>query len=363
MGLVLFRLLRSFNRIDRPLWLFLAMVACTILLLVIDSVFWLVDRQPALAWVNWTVNLLYFFIQPLVPWLWMVYTMEYIPGFPGKPWQRLLVSGIPAMFHGLQVAVTPWTGWMFSIDAQGVYSRGPLFWLAISGAFVYLVCGMGLVLIYRRRILPRIRQPLFGFGLLPGLAAAAQSMVYGIAVIWPAIAFSLLVIYLWVEGEMQALDYLTGLQNRRSLHRYLDRRLKEAHSGKGVGALMIDVDDFKAINDTWGHQAGDQALRLLARNMRNCFHHHDFIARYAGDEFVVVLDVDTPQDLEAAAARFKSRLAELGRGSTIPWTLRVSVGAGFFNPASTREPDQVNHFLDQIDQAMYQDKAGKSTRR
>jgi diguanylate cyclase (GGDEF)-like protein len=217
-------------------------------------------------------------------------------------------------------------------------------------------------LVFRRRIPYRVLQPLLGFGVLPGLAAAAQSLVYGIAVIWPAIALSLLVIYLWVEGEMLALDYLTGLQNRRNLHRFLEHRLKEAKAGRGVGGLMIDVDDFKKINDTWGHQAGDEALRTLAQCLRSCFHHQDFIARYAGDEFVAILNVENAAELEAAVHRFRSLLRENRRVRATPWELGVSVGAGMFDPAQAGAADPVDRFLAQLDRAMYQDKAGKGGR-
>lgn len=85
-------------------------------------------------------------------------------------------------------------------------------------------------------------------------------------------------------------DPLTGLANRRALERTLDAALARATArAKSVGLLMLDLDGFKAINDTHGHAAGDEALRVVARRLRRCVRERDLVARLGGDEFVVVL--------------------------------------------------------------------------
>ena len=85
-------------------------------------------------------------------------------------------------------------------------------------------------------------------------------------------------------------DVLTGLANRRALERTLDAALARAGGrGRAVALLMLDLDGFKAVNDTHGHAAGDEALREVARRLRRSVRERDLVARLGGDEFVVVL--------------------------------------------------------------------------
>jgi diguanylate cyclase (GGDEF)-like protein/PAS domain S-box-containing protein len=96
-------------------------------------------------------------------------------------------------------------------------------------------------------------------------------------------------------------DPLTGLANRRALERTLEAALGRAASrGRCVGIVMLDLDGFKAVNDTYGHAAGDEALREVARRLRRCVRQRDLVARLGGDEFVVVL---TDLDPESGAVR------------------------------------------------------------
>ncbi|HEX6736359.1 MAG TPA: EAL domain-containing protein [Azonexus sp.] len=103
------------------------------------------------------------------------------------------------------------------------------------------------------------------------------------------------------EEKIQALaftDQLTGLANRTSLHERLAQALGlAARSGKQVALMMIDLDNFKTINDTLGHQVGDLLLKEVAHRLGSSIRHTDLVARLGGDEFVVVLsDIDTPAD-------------------------------------------------------------------
>lgn len=85
-------------------------------------------------------------------------------------------------------------------------------------------------------------------------------------------------------------DGLTGLANRKALDRYLDAAIREAHESKGtITLLMMDIDHFKAFNDTHGHLIGDQVLRLVARSLKDGIKGRDLAARYGGEEFAIVL--------------------------------------------------------------------------
>ena len=129
------------------------------------------------------------------------------------------------------------------------------------------------------------------------------------------------------ELKRQAeLDPLTGIANRGALESFVRGRLAEG----GVGALVfVDVDNFKMINDTFGHDAGDAALKLLAGRLKKGFMHKDFVGRIGGDEFAVWLDGVTEQKADFVAGKISELCTDtlLWCGDTI--RLRVSAGVSF----------------------------------
>jgi diguanylate cyclase (GGDEF)-like protein len=140
-------------------------------------------------------------------------------------------------------------------------------------------------------------------------------------------------------------------------------RLNEAVGESGharEGALMfIDLDNFKVLNDTLGHQKGDLLLQQVARRLRNCVAKGDLVARLGGDEFVVLLEnrPDKPLDPVTAAEAVSQRILEgLGEPYVLPGYLHhstCSIGVTLFGKA----PSSVNELLKQADLAMYQAKA------
>jgi diguanylate cyclase (GGDEF)-like protein len=116
--------------------------------------------------------------------------------------------------------------------------------------------------------------------------------------------------------ELQAqTDPLTGLLNRRSLETAVGDLEKEAHS---YAVAYGDLDHFKLLNDVHGHEAGDRALRLFARVLRDSIRPNDIAARYGGEEFVVALPDCSAPDAYAVIDRVRTRLADAQRGGVVP---------------------------------------------
>lgn len=107
-------------------------------------------------------------------------------------------------------------------------------------------------------------------------------------------------------------DPLTGLYNRRYLQEMLDREIRRAiRSEQHLGLLMLDLDHFKKFNDTYGHEAGDAVLRETASYLVRSIRVEDFVCRYGGEEFVVVLPTADLRAAEARAERIRSKLRDL----------------------------------------------------
>lgn len=155
-------------------------------------------------------------------------------------------------------------------------------------------------------------------------------------------------------------DGLTGIHNRRALDRHLERVWQQAiRERASIAVLLIDIDHFKLYNDYYGHQAGDESLKQVARLLAQCCRRPlDFVSRYGGEEFAIVL-YDARRDyVEALCAMVQSDLAELAIKHHISpgaKQLTVSIGAACVIP----EPDRSHlGFVQLADEALYDAKDG-----
>jgi len=158
--------------------------------------------------------------------------------------------------------------------------------------------------------------------------------------------------------EMACRDGLTGIYNRRMLDEYLDKVWQQASRERvSVALLLIDIDHFKAYNDYYGHQAGDECLKHVARALAQCARRPlDFTARYGGEEFAVVL-YDARRDyVEELTRRIQASMASLALkhpASPVSEQLTASIGAACVVP--TLERSRFG-FVQLADEALYEAK-------
>jgi diguanylate cyclase len=151
-------------------------------------------------------------------------------------------------------------------------------------------------------------------------------------------------------------DALTGLANRRSLDEFLrSAQIAAMERGDSLSALMIDIDHFKKFNDTYGHQVGDQVLRLVARVLQENVREGDLAARYGGEELIAVLPGANLEACAEVAERIRHRIAEarLTRRSTGQEIASVTVSIGV---AQFRLAESAEVMVGRCDRALYQAK-------
>jgi diguanylate cyclase (GGDEF)-like protein len=159
------------------------------------------------------------------------------------------------------------------------------------------------------------------------------------------VAFALEKARAYERSHRQAItDEMTGLYNYRYLKKALVQELERANRlGYPVGILMVDIDDFKAINDHYGHLAGDQILVAVAHTMRNALRKSDTLARYGGEEFAALLPGCRHEHLAVVGEKIRSAVAgttiTLDNGTVIRG-ITVSVGAAS-SPPLPRAPELV----------------------
>jgi len=157
---------------------------------------------------------------------------------------------------------------------------------------------------------------------------------------------------IWKQANF---DKVTGLPNRHMFHDRLEQEIKKAsRSSQQISLLFIDLDRFKEINDTLGHDAGDFLLVETAHRIRNCVRDSDSVARFGGDEFtVILLEVDDTVDVERVAQCILEKLSEPYQLKDEVVYISASIGITIFPNDAT----SVEDLLKNADQAMYVSKS------
>ena len=161
-----------------------------------------------------------------------------------------------------------------------------------------------------------------------------------------------------LRDELQTLvvtDTLTGLHNRRYLHeRLADEIERSKRYGDTMALMLLDVDNFKLFNDTYGHLGGDEVLRLVAKALVETSRRSDIVARYGGDEFVLVLPNIGRHDAQQTGERIIKYVseAELKIEGTEPVPVAVSVGIAFY----PGDADSEDKLIAEADAALYASK-------
>jgi diguanylate cyclase (GGDEF)-like protein len=159
-------------------------------------------------------------------------------------------------------------------------------------------------------------------------------------------------------NQQASIDSLTGMDNRRSILEFLERAIEDVQENKGqLSVLMIDVDDFKRLNDTHGPLAGDKCLQSLSQCLQSSIRNkNDKVGRYGGEEFLVVLKDVSKENALDIANKIRRRVEDLNIEIDNVTTLTTSVTIGVCSK-SYRQIDSSQNILLEADNALYQGKS------
>jgi diguanylate cyclase (GGDEF)-like protein len=153
--------------------------------------------------------------------------------------------------------------------------------------------------------------------------------------------------------KMALLDPLTGLFNRRYIEQRLEDEIKRSERhGRPLSIILFDLDEFKQVNDTYGHGAGDALLKAFADRLSKATRGSDAAARYGGDEFLVVLPECKPENVQHVLKRLEGLRVDI-EGRSLP----IALSAGW---AELRSSESAQELLGRADAALYTNKRAKS---
>lgn len=343
---------------------FTRMLVYNLLILLADNGIYVMRDHPGAGFVllNHAFCQIFFILHAWFCYEWSRYALYRLyPRHQYRRWEKLALLA-PAAVNTVLVALTPLTGWVYTISAQdNVYRRGQFVWVSFVAALAYWLVSS--VIIVRESLHPRqIREPgeyraLLIFPLPPLIGNLLQLRFYGMSIVWVATAVSVLILFINMQNDLLSRDSLTGLYNRGRCNAQLNWELSHLHLSEDLlFVAMIDLDHFKQINDCCGHLAGDAALKLVGKVLRRNTRKSDFAGRFGGDEFLLIGHFKCAEDVERLFVRIEHALSSASEAKNSDYTVSLSIGYTVCRPGEAHTMDTV---LNMADQKMYAAKIKK----
>jgi len=336
LAVIAFQISRSVSKQMRRI-LFRYTVYGIIITLGLDILWMLVDGQqfPGGILLNKVINALFLGAGVIMGCVWYLYVLETL-GYRLTRWLKCVVM-FPGLFFMALNIISIWTEWTFTVNEQNIYIRGPLFWLQTGGALLMLFVSFFHILIDLmrpgKREVRKEAAKLLRFYIVPVIGTLVSMPYTGMPGTWTCAAVSVVLIYMDDQDQEILRDSLTGLNNRKTLGTVFADYVKQAGPQRELFLFMMDLDDFKAINDTYGHSVGDQALVAAAGLLTaSVAGRRAIVARYGGDEFLVMGFFTDDQD----ARNYKMQLLQAFRGfnreGRLPCRVNISIGFAPYMP-------------------------------
>ena len=328
----------------------LTMVAC-----VVDFFGFYADGRPGHFWktVNFLCNSFCFTINPIFISSWCLYEDLRLYKSMERVKRIYKYVFIPAAIMVVITFVNFFVPIIFYMDEMNVYHRLPFSYIYYVVDLLYLIYGAILLKRYEKQYGKANFFPLYLMATPIILGCSLQMIFYGVSLIWVSLAIGLTSIYMSLQNEFSYLDKLTGLYNRAYLDYKMDSMLRERNPK--VGAIMIDVDFFKSINDTFGHSTGDEALIDVSRVLLFSKPDKAIATRFAGDEFIILVDNTTDIEMKSIIENIRQELQGFNDTENRPYKLSLSMGFTMFDP----DRDTNDTFFKRMDDNMYIEKNEK----
>ena len=302
---------------------------------------------PGARLLNYAANTYLYSMNLLLPLCVLFYTDLGIYGDVSRIWKHykpqiilcILMFGVNMVNFFIPIS--------YYITEQNVYERRPASYLFYLVIMYYCLTSLYLEKRYEKENGARSFFNILFFLVPILLGASLQFMFYGLSLAWLSSALGLMGLFMMQQNENAYIDSLADTYNRQYMNVILSAWISR---GKRFAGVMLDIDHFKRINDQYGHSEGDNALKTVTDILKGAKRDHEWVFRYAGDEFVVLKMTDDPNGLSAYMNEVNKRLDDYNRAAR-PYPIALSYGMGCF------ESGNIDTFIKELDTQMYEMKA------
>lgn len=345
----------SSENISMQYKLFKAMILANIGMIIIDAFAWKFNglKGSMNLTLNTGFNFLLYVLEPIPPSLSVLYTSYHVFSSDVKVREKQKVLMVFFLLNLMICIISLFTGSFFYVDQNNIYHRGPYFALHVAYCYGLLIYSLMYLIKHKQYIEKRKYISMIAYFIPMAIGTTIQVLFYGYSLNWVGMMLSLLIIYFNIQNRGINTDYLTGIYNRRQLDEYIRERIRNSTENKSFSAILLDLNEFKSINDRFGHKIGDEALKDSVEIIRRSLNTDDFIARFGGDEFVIITDIYNGQTLDKVVNRIRKNVENFNVSNLKPYNLNFSIGYDIYSCNSKMEADE---FFKHIDMLMYENK-------
>jgi diguanylate cyclase (GGDEF)-like protein len=341
------------DRVQRKI--FISAIIMTLLAISCDFTHQLLVEQPGQTAriLLYLVNTLYYFSQVGSMYITII-LFDYISYKEIKRLKIMVrITAVITLIHIATLSLNLKWGFYFFFTEDNAFVYGDKYFIRLLISYLPFILSIIDVLLSYKRISAYQINIIFIIFILFSAGSTLGFVSNNSVLFWICSTACFLSLYLFIMRNEARFDILTGIGNRQMFYECIDK-LNKQRCQQSWSIAILDIDNFRSINNTYGHIEGDNALREAAATIKGCIRSSDVVVRYGNDEFL--LAVQSEYDLDKLMARIQQSLYDRNEKNTRPYTLTMSYGYGSF---VTHSKQNINELLVHIESIMCKQKNAK----
>lgn len=336
--------------------LFIWIMGLTLLTLVLEIFSVLLDNPNFKQFIvlHKLVNVIGFIVAPVILYLGYIFTKEWVSRYQQEKIKINKILLLPLIINVIATLMSYSGDGVFRITSENIYERGPLFFILPCVSYIYFAYNLYFIYKQRKKFTYSELGMFSLFYIVTAIFTSIQLKYSFYLTIWNSSAIIVVLTYIFILNDQAYRDILSGLQNRLAYEHY-GEKINSKKLNK-LFAIYIDIDDFKNINDQYGHYEGDESIKTFATLLVESFPvRRKKLIRLGGDEFLVLLEDQELEEVEGYIKNLTQNIELYNNSGKKPYRLRFSYGMACYTEAYK----SIYQLLEHVDQLMYDQKESK----
>jgi len=300
------------------------------------------------------VNIIGFIVTPGILFLGYIFTIEWVNKYQQEKIKVNKLLLLPLIINGIATLMSYSENGVFRITSENIYERGLLFFILPCVSYIYFAYNLFFIYKQRKKFTYSELGMFSLFYIVPAIFTSIQLKYSLYLTIWNSTALIVVLTYIFILNDQAYRDILSGLQNRLAYEHYA-QNLNYKKLNK-LFMIYIDIDDFKTINDQYGHYEGDEAIKTFATLLVDSFPlRQKKLIRLGGDEFLILLEDQQLEKVVYYIENLTQNVQVYNISEKKPYRLKFSYGMACYTDAY----ESLYQLLEYADQLMYEQKESK----